>query len=148
MELNNISCLWSTRCSKHKSRAILQKASETVSEKFNIELEGTFLKTIIHGLKTSLISEMKKEQEGKLKVKVVVLRSTSYMNDDIDRFFAGDKKRTASLFNWFCSNVVGIVVRFCCSYQRNVRLVESSAKFRSGTKISIRCDYLDELLLE
>lgn len=64
------------------TRVQWQKVADTVSVKFNVHPSA--LKSTIHGLRTSLIREMKKEKEGK-KSKWRFYKALLFMKEDIEK---------------------------------------------------------------
>ena len=81
-ELEKNPCLWETGCPSYVNRVQRQKVTDTVSAKFNVDPSA--LKSTIHGLRTSLIREMKREKEGK-KSKWRFYEALSFMKEDIER---------------------------------------------------------------
>ena len=61
-DLQGYRCLWETSNVDYKNRELKEKALEDLSQKFN--LTQSFLKRQLHTLRTALVRELKKENEG------------------------------------------------------------------------------------
>jgi uncharacterized protein YktA (UPF0223 family) len=80
--LEKYSCLWDTSKVDYRSRQAKTDAMETLSRDFNMTPNN--LKRIHHGLRSALVREIKKEQEGQTS-KWKCFETVSYMKDDVMR---------------------------------------------------------------
>ena len=81
-ELEMHPCLWDSSATEYRNRETKLKASEALAEKMKID--SNTLKSLLHGLRTGLIREVKKEQEGKVS-KWKFYGPLSFMKNDIIR---------------------------------------------------------------
>lgn len=81
-DLQGYRCLWETSNVDYKNRELKEKALEDLSQKFN--LTQSFLKRQLHTLRTALVRELKKENEGQ-QSKWKFYDTLKYMKEDVQR---------------------------------------------------------------
>ena len=80
-KLKEFSCLWETSSPAYKAnKKTKEKAIEELSEIFNLERDS--LRSLIHGLRSGLNRELKREAEGKV-IKWKFFHALNYMKEDI-----------------------------------------------------------------
>ena len=80
-KLKEFSCLWETSSPAYKTdKKSKEKAMEELSEIFNLERDS--LRSLIHGLRSGLNRELKREAEGKV-IKWKFFYVVNYMKEDI-----------------------------------------------------------------
>ena len=81
-ELENYPCLWDTSKIDYKNKQSKATASEDLSQQFNITPNN--LKRVLHSLRTGLVQEIRKEQDGQ-KSKWKYFETLAYMKEDVAR---------------------------------------------------------------
>ena len=80
-KLKEFPCLWETSSPSYKvDKRTKEKAIEELSENFSLERDS--LRSLIHGLRSGLNRELKREAEDKV-VKWKFFHALNYMKDDI-----------------------------------------------------------------
>lgn len=80
-KLKEFPCLWETSSSAYKvDKKKKERAIEELSENFNLERDS--LRSLIHGLRSGLNRELKREAEGKV-VKWKFYRALNFRKEDI-----------------------------------------------------------------
>lgn len=81
-ELEVYPCLWDSSTPEYKNRQLKTAAMETLSNTFNMAPYN--LKKILHTLRSAVVREIKKEQEGQAS-KWKFFKTVSYMKDEVMR---------------------------------------------------------------
>ena len=80
--LEHYPCLWDSSKPEYKSKAVKTTALKTLANNFNLTIDG--VKKLIHSIRSSLVREMKREQEGQT-TKWKFYDTVSYMKADVLR---------------------------------------------------------------